>query len=275
MPSGSSASVDASFTSHASSVVPSPVIGPADTRSSATFASVLSPASLGTILGDPNQSVLSTQTAAATQIINGHLPYELAGVSVMVGGRAAQVLSVSPSRISFFVPAGLSAGEAEVIVTLQAGYVSRGTVTIAPVAPGIFTKSGNGTGEAVVVDSNGLRVGPFDTVASSPLGKDTRARLIIFATGISNGLVNSNPSNDVAIAGTRLSNFSESISVEARTNDGRVFNLAVEYAGAQGVALGLDQVNVVLPPELKGAGTVELTLVTGNLRSNAATVSLK
>jgi uncharacterized protein (TIGR03437 family) len=277
MPSASAALMNDSFTAHAtSSIITSPVIGLADTRSSATFAPVISPASLGTILGDPTQSVLSTETAAATQITDGKLPYELAGVSVTVGGRAAQVLAVSPSRISFYVPAGLSAGEAEVIVTLQAGYVSRGTVTIAAIAPGIFTKSGNGTGEAAVLDSNGLNVGPFDVVAYSPLGQDTRARLIIFTTGISSSnLSNFNKSNDVTLTGTSIPNLAESVGVEARTRDGRVFNLAVEYAGAQGIALGLDQVNVVLPPELRGAGLVELTLITGNLRSNTATVNIK
>jgi uncharacterized protein (TIGR03437 family) len=277
MPTTSSASANDTFTAHAtSSIIASPVIGLADTRSSATFAPVISPASLGTILGDPNQSILSTQTAAAAQIIDGKLPYELAGVSVTVGGRAAQVLTVSPSRISFYVPAGLAAGEAEVIVTLQAGYVSRGTVTIAPLAPGIFTKSGNGTGEATALDSNGLSVGPFDVYTYNPLVQDTRSRIIIFTTGISNSsLSNFNKSNDVILSGTTIPNFAESVGVQARTRDGRIFNLAVEYAGAQGLALGLDQVNVILPPELKGAGVVELTLITGNQRSNTATVSIK
>jgi uncharacterized protein (TIGR03437 family) len=277
MPTESSTSTSNVFTAHAaSSITASPVIGLADTRSSATFAPVIAPGILATILGDPNQSILSTETAAATQITDGKLPYELAGVSVTVGGRAAQVLMVSPSRISFYVPAGLPSGEAEVIVTLQASYVSRGTVMIAPVAPGIFTKSGNGTGEATVLDSNTLSTGPFDVVAQNPLGQDTRARLIIFTTGISSSTVsNFNKSNDVTLAGLSVPNLSESIGVEARTRTGQVFNLGVEYAGAQGIALGLDQVTVILPPELKGAGVVELTLITGNLRSNTATVSIK
>lgn len=273
---GSNVPADASATAHApSSATASPVIGPADTRSSATFAPVLSSASLGTILGDPNQSPLSTQTIAATQTVDGKLPYELGGVSVMVGGRAAQVLSVSPSRVSFLVPTGLSVGEAEVIVTLQAGYVSRGTVTIAPIALGIFTKSGNGTGEAVAFDSNAFRLGPFDVLASNTSSADKRVRLIIFTTGISNGASNFDISNDPLISGTSMANVAESVVVEARKSDGTVFNLTVEYAGAQGPCPGLDEVNVVLPAELKGAGVVELTLVTGGMRSNAATVNIR
>jgi uncharacterized protein (TIGR03437 family) len=38
---------------------------------------------------------------------------------------------------------------------------------------------------------------------------------------------------------------------------------------------GLDQVNVVLLPELKGAGNVELTVIVGSQRSNTATVNIK
>ena len=273
--SGSSAQADL-YGDHATSLaITSPVIGLADTRSSASFAPVVAPASAATIIGDPSQSPLSMQTATASLLTSGKLPYEMAGVSVTVGGRAAQVLSVSPSRISFFVPADLPAGDAEVIVTLEAGYVSRGMVTIAAVAPGIFTKTGNGTGEAVAFDSNGFRIGPFDTQAPNMTSQDKRARLILFTTGLSNGTGNSDISNDVAATGGAIANLAESVSVEARTGDGKVYNLTVEYAGAQGACPGLEQVNVVVPSELKGAGVVELTLITGTLRSNTATVSIK
>jgi len=38
---------------------------------------------------------------------------------------------------------------------------------------------------------------------------------------------------------------------------------------------GLDQINVILIPQLKGAGTVQLTLIVGGQRSNAPTVFIK
>jgi uncharacterized protein (TIGR03437 family) len=274
--SGNNATADGTFTSHASSsLVASFVIGPADTRSSATLASVISPASLGTIIGDPNQSPLATQTVAATQTVNGKLPYELAGVSVMVGGRAAQVLSVSPSRVSFLTPAGLAAGNAEVIVTLQAGYVSRGTVTVAPVAVGIFTKSGSGTGEAMAVDSVAFKSGPFDVNSPNTSSQDKRTRLTLFTTGITSAATDTNTTNDLKIGTTTLVNLAEAVTVEAHTADGRTLQLPVEFAGTQDMFPGLDQVNVVLLPELKGAGSVELTLIIGGQRSNTATVNIK
>jgi uncharacterized protein (TIGR03437 family) len=266
----------ADATAHAiSSATVAPTIGSADTRSSASFAPAIAPSSLGTILGDPNQSPLSMTTSNVGNIVNGNLPYELAGVSVAVGGRAAQILSVSPGRISFLVPANLPAGDAEVLVTLQEGYVSRGTVSVAALAPGIFTTSGNGIGGAVALDSVSLTAGPFDVNRLAPTSQDTRRRLSIFTTGLSSGLANTNTSNDLTVLGVPISNLAESVTVEARTSDGRLFNLTVEYAGKQSMSPGLDQINVVLPLELKGAGSVELTVVAGSLRSNTAMVSIK
>ena len=64
-------------------------------------------------------------------------------------------------------------------------------------------------------------------------------------------------------------------SVEARLGNGTVMTLPVEFAGASGALPGLDQVTVILRSELRGAGTVQLTLIVGGRRSNAPTVFIK
>jgi uncharacterized protein (TIGR03437 family) len=63
--------------------------------------------------------------------------------------------------------------------------------------------------------------------------------------------------------------------VEARLSDGRVFMLPVEFAGLQGVLPGLDLVNVILVPELKGAGNVQLTIIIAGERSNSPSVFIR
>ncbi|HKG96612.1 MAG TPA: hypothetical protein VKA97_02285, partial [Pyrinomonadaceae bacterium] len=65
------------------------------------------------------------------------------------------------------------------------------------------------------------------------------------------------------------------VTVEARLGNGQVFILPVKFAGVQGTLPGLDQVTTVLIPQLKGAGTVQLTLIVGGRRSNAPTVFVK
>jgi uncharacterized protein (TIGR03437 family) len=97
----------------------------------------------------------------------------------------------------------------------------------------------------------------------------------MYATGISGGAANTKTANDVSTNNGTIMNLSESVTVEARTPDGRVYQLPVEFAGALGSVAGLDQLNIILVPELRGAGTVELTLIAGGQRSNSAAISVR
>jgi uncharacterized protein (TIGR03437 family) len=214
------------------------------------------------------------QTTYGTLSSTGELPYELSGVSVVVAGRAAPLVAVSPSRILFFVPANSVVGEAEVIVTLQEGYVSRGTTTIAALAPGIFTVNANGIGDALVMNATTMISGAFNINTPENLGANKQTRLLIMASGISNGVSNVNAGNDVLLGTKLFANFAESVSVEARTSGGRIYQLPVEFAGVSGQSYGVDQVNVRLIPELTGAGTVELTIIVAGHRSNGATIKI-
>lgn len=263
-----------SYMAHASSALSTLVIGPADTRSSASFAPLLAPASLGSIMGDAAQSPLASQVRVAVPTATGALPYELSGVSVTIGGRAAQLLSVSPSRIDFYAPPSVTAGEAEVIVTSLDGHVSRGTTLVSRIAPAIFTRNGIGTGAGIVLNSATQQRGSFSASTQENLSSDKRTRLMLFATGISYGVANTNVNNDINMGTSVLKNLTESVAVEARTSGGQTIQLMVEYAGAQGGLFGLDQINVVVPPELEGAGVIELTIIVGGQRSNIATLTI-
>jgi uncharacterized protein (TIGR03437 family) len=254
-------------------VTPLSVIGAAVTASSASGAPILAPEALGSIKGDPNQSPLAMQTKTAVPDASGRLPYELGGVSVTIGGRAAPLLSVSPARITFVVPAGLSASETEVIVTLQEGFVSRGTVMLMPVAPGIFTTSGDGAGTGLLLNANGTS-GVFYATNPHNLGEDKRTRVNLFATGVRGPRLNTNPANDINVDGRTVFNLSESVAVEARLPNGMKVPVPVEFAGAQSQFAGLDQVTVVLPGTLAGWGFVELTLIVNGQRSNAVILDM-
>ena len=192
-----------------------------------------------------------------------------------IAGRAARLISVSPSRIYFCVPAEVPVGVAEVIVTSQEGYVSRGTTTIAALAPGIFTLNGDGMGYALVLNAVTLKSGEFNVTTPGNFGTDKQTRLMIFASGLSSGgVLNTDPSNDVILGTSIFPNIAESVVVEARTIDNRTFQLPVEFAGPSGRTWGLDQINVRLIGELKGAGIVELTLIIAGQRSNMALIRI-
>jgi len=200
--------------------------------------------------------------------------YDVEGVAVTVNGISVPVLYISPHRVKFFVTPEIGLGSFEVIVTSQEGYVSKGTVTVSRNNSKLLTDTDDDNSLAVAVNSVKLTT----TIAvNSPenFGADKQTRLIMFGTGVSGSATNSDPSNDVHINGTIRENFAESVSVEARLSDGRVFMLPVEFAGEQGQVPGLDQINVRLIPELRGAGTVELTLIINGERSNAPRIVIQ
>ena len=51
--------------------------------------------------------------------------------------------------------------------------------------------------------------------------------------------------------------------------------LPVDYAGPQGVFVGLDQVNVPLPKSLRGAGNVTVLLTVDGQTANAVSLTFK
>jgi uncharacterized protein (TIGR03437 family) len=52
-------------------------------------------------------------------------------------------------------------------------------------------------------------------------------------------------------------------------------NAPVGYAGPQGVIAGLDQVNVLLPPQLAGSGTVNIVLTAALKAANVVNIAIQ
>lgn len=233
---------------------------------------LVSPASLGSIFGDAIQAPLSTQTKFAEMSSGSVLPFELSGVSVSIGGQSVPLFFVSPGRVTFFVPANLPLGQAEVIVVSQDGYLSKGTISVMANVTRIMTVADDETGPALAVNEAKQMMQPMSVTTPQNLSADKRTRLSFFATGVSGSAANTDTSNDVSVGGTVIHNLSESVVVEAHTQDNRVYRLPVEFAGARGVMPGLDQINVVLVPQLQDAGTVDLTIIVNGRRSNAPTI---
>jgi hypothetical protein len=145
---------------------------------------------------------------------------------------------------------------------------------ISPLTPRIFTLSLTGIGEAVALNAATLTSGTFSVTTPQNLGSDKQTRLMIFASSLSSGVMNSNLGNDIVFSDGILPNVAESVIVEARTADNRTFQLPVEFVGPSRQSYDWDQVTVRLIGELRGAGNVQLTLIVAGQRSNTATVKL-
>ena len=185
-------------------------------------------------------AALANTTQPAQKQSNGTFPTNVAGTTVTVNGRAAQIYYVSPDQVQFLAPPQTEIGTAEVIVTNPDGFQSKGNVPILRAAPGIFTKTGDGIGEGMILSADTLAEGPFD-----PTGGNLR--LLIFTTGARN-------------------------SIQSTVNfGGRV--VTPESIMPSANMPGLDEVTVRVPSDLRGTGTVNLTITAEGRDSNPVTVS--
>jgi len=201
------------------------------------------------------------------------LPTQLVGTTVSVRDslgmtRLAPLFYVSDPQVNYLVPAGTAAGAATVTITGGDGSVSTGNVTIAAVAPGIFTANSNGRG---VPSGYAIRVKPggaqttepiltFDqaTGAFVPLPIDLGPQgdvvvLVLFGTGWRAAV--GNPNNRATIRG-----------VDATPG---------LFLGPQVEFVGLDQTNIVIPRSLAQSGEVDLVLTAAGKNSNTVRVNIR
>src|ERR1051325_2261728 len=184
---------------------------------------------------------LATTTEQSQRQADGTFPRNVGGTTVTVNNRPAQIFFVSPAQVNFLVPPETELGTAEVIVTNANGFQTKGTVSVLRAAPGVFTFPGDGTGEGVILDANTLQSGPFDP-------SNGQRRLIVFATGVRGA------AQTVVTIGGRV------VTVEAVTPSPNM--------------PGLDEIHLLLPADLRGAGTVELFVRADGRDSNPVNITL-
>ena len=186
-------------------------------------------------------TALASQTRQAERSVNGQFPLSLAGTSALVNGRAARILFVSPTQVNFVVPPETDLGAAEILVKNSEGFQSRANVTIVPSAPGLFSVTGDGRGEGIILNADTLQSGPFDPTSG-------QLRLVVFATG--------------ARGSSELS-----ASIAGRS-------LPLESIHRSTDLPGLDELHILIPYELRGAGTATLSVLTGTRASNGVDLTL-
>lgn len=217
------------------------------------------PSSVASIFG----AALATGTAAAPST---PLPTSLAGTTVTVRDskgdeRLAPLFFVSGTQINYQVPAGTATGWAHLTIKSGNGTLSYATANITASAFGLFTADNSGAGVPAAyiqrVRANGQQsielVGQFDgtkwVTVPIDLGAATdRVFLVLFGTGFRGWDGAANP-----VTGY--------FKVDALT----YLPVQADYAGVQGGFIGVDQINLLLPRALQGAGeiSVYVTATTG------------
>jgi uncharacterized protein (TIGR03437 family) len=194
------------------------------------------------------------------------LPMNLGGTTVTVSdsngiSRSAELFFVSPTQVNYQVPPGVASGSATVTVSVNGDPKGVGSAQIASLSPGIFTANATGQGVAAAIavtvhaDGSSGYVLTFlpATAAAVPidLGFDTdQVVLELYGTGI------------------RGHNGTVSCKIGTIT-------LPVAYAGPQGLYVGEDQVNILLPKSLRGSGLLPVVLTVDGQAANTVSVSFK
>jgi trimeric autotransporter adhesin len=222
---------------------------------------LISPNSLATIYG----ANLASGAASAQTDAGGALPTAIAGTSVSIGDKLAPLLYVSPGQINFLVPSTTPLGSAKVSVTSPISQTAAtGTVPVALTSPGVFTLPCLRPSRGAVLNGVTFSPEPFQATTSQNAIPDKRTRLSLFGTGLRYaGNSTQDPSE---------TNVANAITAQATDSLGGIHALPVEYAGPAPDFGGLDQVNVVVPPDLEGAGLVNVQLQTGNASSNQVSI---
>jgi uncharacterized protein (TIGR03437 family) len=211
---------------------------------------------------------LADGTVSATSL---PLPTTLGGVTVKVKDseeteRDAPLFFVSPGQINYLVPAGLSAGIANVSVFKGTARAANTTIPITATAPALFTANASGQGVPAAVV---LRVrGEAQTI--EPLARYDEGLKQFVPVPIDLG-----PEGDQVFlilfgTGFRAANSSEAISMTIGGESAEVF-----FVGATPGLAGLDQANVLLPRSLAGKGEVRVEFVADNRSANDVIVSVR
>lgn len=243
---------------------------PTTTSSTSVLAASYDPTALAT---ESIASVFGNGLASATATaFSTPLPTAMNGTTVKVRDSAsmerfAPLFFVSPTQINYLMPPGLANGKATVTITNAQGVLSVGTIQIESIAPGLFTTDASGSGLAAAYvqrvkadgSQNSEPVACFDATQNKfvavPIDlsqPNEQVFLILFGTGLRHRGALSQVSLNIG-------------GIEAR----------VDYAGAQGGFVGLDQINALLPSALAGKGEVAVSLMVEGKVANRVNISVK
>lgn len=241
----------------------------------------------GTTIGPPPMSVVSAAnpagfTAAPDSLVAIHggdfsgqpqqaplpWPASLGGASVTIqdslgNQQPAKLSYVSGTQINAWMPAGLASGTA--IVSVDNGFgVMRGTATIAPLAPAIFSANADGVGAAagivMRVGPDGSRVFDYTFQCGAAPGSCIPKPIGVSGDGVTVA---------VSLFGTGIRGAS---AVTATAGDTPVW---VQYAGPQGQYPGFDQINLILPKTLGGAGTIAVHITADGVAANPVALAFQ
>jgi uncharacterized protein (TIGR03437 family) len=166
---------------------------------------------------------------------------------------------MSPTQVTYQIPPGTAPGTATVTIMAGDGVSATSTLQIAAVAPGIYTLNSGNLAKAYV-----WRVSGGSEFIEDVYEIDATGAIIARPITVSNG-----DQVTLMVYGTGFRAAGGDVSA---TVGG--ISAPVLYAGPQGVQPGLDQFNVVIPPQAASSGPQSVAIVLTAAGQTANTVSI-
>jgi len=211
------------------------------------------------------RSATSFQAEGFEAIASLPLPTTLGGTSVQINGQPAQLFAVTTGQANVLVPAGLAAGPATVTVLHGSTVALTGTMTIAASAPGLYSANADGAGvaaaNAYLVTASNQRVNQAVATCSPPAARSCLAAPLSLG-GPTDTLY-------IELYGTGIRG---AAAVQCFVAGQSVPCL---YAGPVAAYAGLDQVNILIPKSLAGAGDVRVYVVADGAASNVVGLKIQ
>jgi uncharacterized protein (TIGR03437 family) len=203
-------------------------------------------------------SIFGANMAQVATGLNGWsgntLPFALNGIRLLIGGRPAPLLYVSPGQLNAEVPVDLTGTSALVLVTNASGVIASYTANVASSAPDIFFYPTPAI----------LKNADFSLVTAANPVKSGDA-IVVYATGLGQ----TSPALTTGLA-PAIGSLDGTTPVTA-TIGGKP--ATVIYSVASASFPGLYQIGLMVPPVVSGPSPLVLTQ--GGVASNTVTLAMK
>ncbi len=192
---------------------------------------------------------------------SGNLPTSLGGTTVTIGGASVPIAYASSFRVDFQAPFNLTPGST---ATIQINFNNQSSigvqVDVVAAAPGLFTRSVDGTGQIMATNQSGSTNSVTNAAAKGSI-------VAIPASGLG-------VTNPVVAAGTAPPNspFSTVTGVQAFVGGAPA---AVQFAGLAPGQPGLYQLNIQIPADVRSGAQEVVIFVSGQSSQKGATIQIQ
>lgn len=238
-----------------------PIINAGGILNSASFAAgePSTPGALISIFGENLAGTPSTATSFP-------LPTQLAGAQVIIGGLLVPMLYAGPTQINAVMPFELAADTTQQVIVQNGAALSVPEPNaLVPGAPGAFTVSGLGSGQAIVVVVN-----PDGTeyLVSQAQPAHPGSVIVLYCTGL--GGVQTSIPTGVAAPLTPLAPATDTVSLTIGSASAQVL-----FAGLVPTLSGLYQVNAIIPAGTTGDNVPLVLTAAGLAGPSSATIPIQ